>query len=79
MTLNEKFGSDPSSGWSAVSSLPETKAKPEYTFSEIVDKACDELMDRQIKFSIKRILEMEENLSVIERELDEFIKRKAEN
>jgi len=42
-------------------------------FSEIVDKACEGLKDRQIKYSIRRIQEMEERLSDLERELNEFI------
>ena len=44
-----------------------------YTFNEIVDKTCDSLMDRQIKYSIRRIREMENELCDLERELDEFL------
>ena len=45
-----------------------------YTFSDIVDRACEGLMDRQIKYSIRRIQEMEDFLSCMEQELDEFLK-----
>ena len=47
-----------------------------YAFSEVVDKACEGLMDRQIKFSIRRIQEMEERLCDLERELDMFLLEK---
>jgi len=45
-----------------------------YTFSDVVDKACEGLMDRQIKYSIRRIQEMENFLYDLEHELDEFLK-----
>jgi len=44
-----------------------------YTFSEVVDKACEELMDQQAKYTIRRIKEMEERLSGLEQELDAFL------
>ncbi|MCL2804890.1 MAG: hypothetical protein FWD26_03015 [Treponema sp.] len=44
-----------------------------YTFSDVVDKACDNLMECQIKYSIRRLLEMEEFLCCLEQELDEFL------
>ena len=79
MIPGDKFNIDPSFDYSykwsnsAVDSLPEKKSDTDCTFSEVVEKACEKLMDRQIKYSIKRIHEMEENLSAIERELDEFL------
>ncbi|MDR0443011.1 MAG: hypothetical protein LBH44_06365 [Treponema sp.] len=45
------------------------------SFSEVVDEACERLMDRQIKHSIRRIQEMEARLTNLERELDEFLFR----
>jgi len=45
-----------------------------YTFSEIVDKTCESLADKQIKYSIRRILEMKALLCDLERELDDFLK-----
>ena len=50
-----------------------------YTFSEVVDDACDKLMDCRIKYTIRRIHEMKECLCNIEKELDAFFKSKAEN
>jgi hypothetical protein len=47
-----------------------------YSFCEVVDSACEKLMERQIKHSIRRIREMDERLSLIERELDEFLLKK---
>jgi len=47
-----------------------------YSFSEVVDSACERLMDRQIKYSIRRIREMEERLCCLERELDDFLFQK---
>jgi len=46
------------------------------SFIEILDLACEKLMDRQIKYSIRRIREMDERLCVMERELDEFLSKK---
>ena len=43
------------------------------SFSEVVDEACERLMERQIKYSIRRIQEMEDRLSELERELDDFL------
>ena len=43
------------------------------SFSEVVDEACDRLMDRQIKYSIRQIQDMEERLTDLERELNEFL------
>jgi hypothetical protein len=48
----------------------------EYSFSEVVDEACEKLMNRQIKHSIRRLADMEERLSGLERELDEFLMQK---
>jgi len=44
-----------------------------YAFSDVVDKACKGLLDRQIKYSIRRIREMEGRLCELERELDDFL------
>jgi uncharacterized protein YqgV (UPF0045/DUF77 family) len=46
------------------------------SFSEVVDEACERLMDHQIKYSIKRIRQMEALLTDLERELDEFLFKK---
>jgi len=47
-----------------------------YTFSEVVDRACEQLMDRQIKYSIRRIQVMDERLAALEKELDDFLSQK---
>jgi len=47
-----------------------------YSFSEVVDSTCERLMEKQIKYTIRRILEMDERLCLIERELDEFLFKK---
>jgi hypothetical protein len=47
-----------------------------YTFTEVVDEACEKLMEQQIKYSIRRIQKMEEQLSLMERELDDFLLQK---
>jgi len=47
-----------------------------YSFSEVVDSTCERLMEKQIKYTIRRILEMDERLGLIERELDEFLFKK---
>ena len=49
---------------------------PIISFSDIVDEACDKLMERQIKYSIQRIQKMEECLAALEQELDEFLFKK---
>ena len=43
------------------------------SFSEVVDEACGRLMDSQIKYSIRRIQYMEERLTGLEQELNEFL------
>jgi hypothetical protein len=47
-----------------------------YTFSDVVDHACEQLMDRQIKYSIKRIQMMDERLAALEKELDDFLSKR---
>ena len=44
------------------------------SFSEVVDEACERLMERQVEYSIRRIQEMRDRLDGLERELDEFLK-----
>jgi len=47
-----------------------------YAFSDVVDRACEQLMDRQIKYSIRRIQSMDERLALLEKELDDFLLQK---
>jgi len=44
-----------------------------YDFSDVVDKVCEKLIDKQAKYSIQRIQEMEKCLSDLECELDAFL------
>ena len=46
-----------------------------YTFSDMVDEACEKLMERQIKYSIRQIQKMEETLLCVEKELDVFLEK----
>jgi len=48
-------------------------------FSDVVDKACDKLMDRHILHSIRRLQEMEDCLSDLEQELDSFLQTRDRN
>ncbi|MCL2243413.1 MAG: hypothetical protein FWC03_02965 [Treponema sp.] len=50
---------------------------PVISFNNVVDDACERLMERQIKYSIRHIQEMEERLSCIERELDDFLSQRG--
>jgi hypothetical protein len=49
------------------------------SFGDMVDDACDRLMDRQARYSIQRIHEMENRLAGLERELDLFLFQKDGN
>jgi hypothetical protein len=51
---------------------PASVSEP-YTFSEVVERACEQLLDRQIKYSIRRIQVMDERLAGLEKELDAFL------
>jgi hypothetical protein len=44
-----------------------------YTFTDVVDKVCEELMERQAVYSIQRIKELKDSLSALEHELDDFL------
>ena len=43
------------------------------TFASLLDETCERLLDRQIKYAIQRIQEMEKRLGSLEHELDEFL------
>jgi len=47
-----------------------------YSFSDVVNEACEKLMNRQIKHSIRRIQKMGERLCSLEKELDDFLLQK---
>jgi hypothetical protein len=46
----------------------------EITFDSILDETCERLSDRQAKYSIERICEMEKRLETLEHELDDFLR-----
>jgi len=73
MTLDDKSAAVP--GWEQriTNMVPPQEG---YTFSEVVDEACEKLKNRQIKYSIRRIQEMEDRLYDLERELDIFLMQK---
>jgi hypothetical protein len=43
------------------------------SFDSILDETCERLLDRQVKYAIQRINEMDRRLTNLERELDEFL------
>ncbi|MCL2251768.1 MAG: hypothetical protein FWC12_07625 [Treponema sp.] len=57
-------------------SMGKPSATDNFTFSDVVDKACDGLMDCQIKYTIRRLLEMRLCLDNLEKELDDFLSQK---
>jgi len=82
MTLGEKSaaltGPDnlkPSNGV-GLSNINGLEQEGDDSFIDVLDSACEKLMDRQIKYSIRRIREMDARLCVMERELDEFLSKK---
>ena len=46
------------------------------SFNEVVDEACERLMDSQIRYSIRRIQKMSDKLDELELELDKFLLQK---
>ena len=52
------------------------KAVPisELTFDTLLDETIERLLDRQVKYSIQRIHELEKRLENLERELNEFMR-----
>ncbi|MDR2542337.1 MAG: hypothetical protein LBC80_02665 [Treponema sp.] len=50
-----------------------------YTFNDVVDNACEKLMNCKIKYSISQIQEMEKNLRNLEHELNAFLEQRIES
>jgi len=46
------------------------------TFDTLLDETCERLLDRQVKYSIQRIHELEKRLAILECELDEFLRKR---
>ena len=55
------------------SALNQTGAVSDITFTSLLDETCERLLDRQVKYAIQRIGELEKRLSSLESELDEFL------
>jgi len=51
----------------------QTALYDDISFDSILDETCERLLDRQVKYAIQRIHEMERRLDTLERELDEFL------
>ena len=46
-----------------------------FTFDSLLDEACERLLDRQLKYSVQRIRDLEKRLGRLESELDEFLRK----
>ena len=44
------------------------------TFEDVLDTACERLREKHIQYSIQRIGELDEELTRLEKELDEFMR-----
>ena len=49
----------------------------ETSFELVLDEACDRLWEKHVQYSLKRIAEMEKKLSTLEKELDEFLRKRG--
>ena len=45
----------------------------ETSFEVVLETTCERLREKYVQFSIKRIREMDEELKIYEKELDEFL------
>ena len=52
---------------------PKAASVSDFTFDSLLDETCERLLDRQVKYTIQRIYDMEKRLGNLERELDEFL------
>ena len=80
MTLDERaagsFAGDSAGSLAGGSVGSSTILTVNNTFSDVVDEACQKLMDKQVKHSIQRIKAMEQCLTGLEKELDDFLLKK---
>ena len=55
--------------------MAEEKTAPvsDFTFDSLLDETCERLLDRQVKYAIQRIHDMEKRLGNLEHELDDFL------
>jgi hypothetical protein len=47
------------------------------SFEAVLDNACSRLWDRKVRYSLRRIQELQDILEKTERELDEMLLRRA--
>jgi hypothetical protein len=48
----------------------------ESSFETLLDSTCERLREKQIRYSIRRIEQMEQELAALEKELDDFLSHK---
>ena len=46
------------------------------SFETMLDTTCDRLLEKHIQYSIRRLGEMDVELAKLEKELDDFLRRK---
>jgi UTP:GlnB (protein PII) uridylyltransferase len=56
-----------------ITAPEKTSPVSDLTFDSLLDETCELLLDRQVKYAIQRIYDMEKRLGSLERELDEFL------
>lgn len=61
------------SGDTAGGHNTKTHDSKDLTFDDVLDSTCDRLFDKHTKYSLKRIQEMDEKLTKLEKELNLFI------
>ena len=49
----------------------------DFSFGSLLDETCERLLDRQLKYSIQRIHELEKRLLGLEDELNDFLRGAA--
>ncbi|GHU57308.1 hypothetical protein FACS189442_6280 [Spirochaetia bacterium] len=49
----------------------------DFSFEAVLDETCDRLWDRKVRYSIRRLREMDAVLLALEQDLDEMLRRKG--
>ena len=50
----------------------------ETSFELVLDEACDRLWEKHVQYTLKRISKMEKKLSMLEKELDDFLGKRSQ-
>ena len=50
----------------------------ETSFEAVLDTTCERLWEKHVQYSLRRIREMDEELKILEKELDEFCGHSAD-